>query len=223
MDNIEERILRATLALFRAGPPPNGVTADAICELANISLDQFLDSFQGAGQAIGYSYALLMDEADITAGNVPGFESMLVEERLATICFVLLDVFEQHENFVAATFANRATGFFSPFQERLRESIATLLDAPDLSGTNRVLFNNAPIRLAISESIVQVLSRWVADDSDDKERSTALIDRVVAWWSEVLTNGIADRSLDLIRYSVEAGYLPIDKLPFVRDWLNKSS
>jgi hypothetical protein len=220
MNDEELKVLTATLELFRAETEVKAVTAETIAVAAGIPVDQFLDQFQGAGQALSCAYLVLLDEAERVALSSP-LEETSTEERLATFCFVLLDVFEKHENFVRATFSNRASGLFSPFQDGLRSVLASLLDAPDLSGANRFLFNNGVVRFALAESIVQLLARWIEDDSTDKERSTALIDRVVAWWAEVVTTGIPDKSIDVLRYGVEAGYLPLDRIPFIRDWLSK--
>ncbi|NNE34639.1 MAG: hypothetical protein HKN13_05360 [Rhodothermales bacterium] len=224
MEEIDARILRATLELFADPDRADSafITAEEICEQAKVDQSDFLDRFQGAGQVLSLSYFLLLDQAESEVRSLPGFELLALEERLASYVFVLLDVFEQNRAFVNRTFDERAAGLFSPFQQGLREALSNLFQATDVSSTNRILFDNAPVRLALSESIVQVVNKWVEDDSENRERSTALVDRVVALWAELLTTGIPDRSVELFRYAVESGYLPIDQLPIVKDWLGRS-
>lgn len=223
MEELDRQILLAALSLFGSeGSEPEMVSASDIAQAAGITEAQLLDRFQGAGHVLSVCYVLLVEDAERKAHELAGFDLFAFEERLATFVFVLLDEIEQHEQFVRRTFAARGDGVWSPFQDALRAVLSDLLSAADVFSANRAMLSMPPAKYAMSESVVQLVDRWLSDDSADRQRSTALIDRVVSWWASVATSDVAEKSLDLIRYGVEAGYLPIGKIPVVRDWLGLS-
>ena len=223
MEELDRQILIAALSLFQSDDSaPTLLTASDLATAAGITEDQLLDRFQGAGHVLSACYVLLVDEAEQKARALPGFELLAFEERMATFVFLLLDEFESNEAFVRRTFSARAAGAFSPFQGALRAVLADIMNAADVCSANRAFLGAPPVSFAMSESVVQVVDRWLSDESTDRQRSTALIDRVVSWWAAVATSDIAEKSVDLVRYGVEAGYLPIGKIPIVRDWLGLS-
>jgi hypothetical protein len=88
-------------------------------------------------------------------------------------------------------------------------------------GINYVVVDTDVTRFVIAESIVQMIGTWLKDESSDRARATALIDRVLALLSEIMTNRVPERAVDLVRYAVEAGYLPLDRLPLIGDMFER--
>ena len=91
------------------------------------------------------------------------------------------------------------------------------MHAVDVPGVNRMVSDTAPVRFVVAEIIVQLLSTSLADESDGRERSAALADRTLAWAASVLTSPVPGKSVDLVRYAVEAGYLPLNRIPGLSD------
>ena len=60
----------------------------------------------------------------------------------------------------------------------------------------------------VVEALIHTTDMWLKDRSSDRERSTALVDRLIAFFAELVSNRGIERGLDIIRYAVEAGYLP---------------
>ena len=75
----------------------------------------------------------------------------------------------------------------------------------------------------VAEMLVQLLSASLGDDSEGKQRSAALSDKVLAAAASVLASQIPQKTADVFRYAVEADYLPISNIPFVSDWLGMDS
>jgi hypothetical protein len=130
---------------------------------------------------------------------------------------MLLDVMESRLPFVKATYRHQAAPFGSSFQSRLRETLRSVLHAPNVPGVNYLVVDTDVARFVIAESIVQMTHSWLDDESPDRARTTALIDRVLALLSEIATNRVPEKAVDLVKYAVEAGYLPLDRLPLIGD------
>ncbi|MFT5142976.1 MAG: hypothetical protein ACI80V_001021 [Rhodothermales bacterium] len=140
-----------------------------------------------------------------------------VEERIGAFSFVMLDLLEERSAFTHATFSGLAGQLGSPFRAALGSALGRLLDSDDVPAVNSVLLIAAPVRFVTVEAFLRLLNSWLEDDSEDRQRSTALLDKTVRFYSEIASNQTANKGVDVVRYAVEAGYLP--RIPFVSDWL----
>ena len=200
---------------------PTNLTPEAICERAGVERAAFDLHFDNVNEVIRawYPYAVT-GVADQVAG-IPDFDALPLQDRLGTFCFMLLDVLESRLPFVQATFEHQAARFGSQFHHSLREVLKTVLLAPNVPGINYVVVDTDVTRFVIAESVVQMIGTWLKDESNDRARATALIDRVLALLSEIMTNRVPERAVDLVRYAVEAGYLPLDRLPLIGDMFER--
>lgn len=146
-----------------------------------------------------------------------------LSERLSAFFFMLLDAVEEvaaaaDGDTPARAFRREASGWFSPFQEELRGALPGIGASSDVHGVNRWLAELAPNRAVVAEVMVQLLQAALEDESEDRQRSAALADRVLTVLASVWSTPIPSQVVDLLRYSIEAGYLPLDKLPIIESW-----
>jgi hypothetical protein len=200
-----------------------GISTDDICSALDIDSVEFDKHFGGADDLWAASYSLFLGQATEAMDGLGGLKDADLNEKLSTLIFILLDVFEENVEYVDATFSRYASGFSSRFQKDLKEWLSNLLQSEDVPGANQFLFDNKATLFVLSESIVQMIKLWLKDDTEQHDKSIALIDRSVSLWSEILTSGVPQRSVELVKYGVEAGYLPIKDLPFVGEWFRDSS
>lgn len=168
-------------------------------------------------------HRFLVQQAAEMAAGVPNYDRFTLQERIGTFVFILLDVLEQHDRFVRLMFPGPLTGPLNPFEGAIRKVLPPILDASDVPLVNRPGVTSIPSAAAAANGIVWLVRAWINDESEDKQRSTALIDRALSLMAASMTNPVPQRGVDLLRYSVEAGYLPIGKLPFIGDWFGVGS
>lgn len=159
----------------------------------------------------------LVHDAHRMLESVDGAADWPVADRLTAFHFMLLDAWEA-EGLSGTDFNREASGFFSPYHEALREALAHVAVAPDVPGVNRFVADTSAVRFVTAEIMVQLLSTALADTSEGRERSAALADRALAWVASLFTSPVPGRTVDLVRYAVEAGYLPLDRIPGISDW-----
>ena len=216
MHDIRQRIIDTTLELYeRDGERPH---VEDICGAAKVTEAEFRHRFGGIGAVFAKHFALTVADAAATTRELPDYTAMSLQDRLGALCFILLDLLEQYPTVARDRFARNAAGFFSPFQVVLRQELADILDARDVPGVNRLAVDTSVNRFVVAETMVRLVGVSVRDDSPDRARSAGLIDGAVSLWSELLTTRIPDKFVGLIRYGVEAGYLPLDRLPIVGEW-----
>jgi hypothetical protein len=173
----------------------------------------------------GAAFADAVEEARVQLNGIPESGTWPLSERLSAFFFLLLDTVEEHAAGVepeapAIAFRREASGWFSPFQEKLRSVLPEIGASSDVHGVNRWLAELAPNRAVIAEIMVQLLQSALEDDSEDRQRSAALADRVLTVLASVWSTPIPAQVIDVLRYSIEAGYLPLDKLPIIQSWFD---
>ncbi|MFT4605454.1 MAG: hypothetical protein ACI9W4_002193 [Rhodothermales bacterium] len=138
-------------------------------------------------------------------------------DRAGAFTFIMLDLLEERSAYVEMTFRDYAAAWGSDFRSRLADVATTVLDAPDVPGINQVVLASGPLAAPGVEIFVRLVNTWLNDKTEDRQRSTALIDKVVRYYASLATSSTATDGVDVIRYAVEAEYLP--RIPFVSDWL----
>jgi hypothetical protein len=178
--------------------------------------------------------------------QIPEVDTWPVSERIAAFFFMVLDGVESLARTAAAEevsdsatsrgtigdpdhgaadalFNRTATGFRSAFQESLREALIEIIRAPDVPVVNRLVTDSAPVRFVVAELLVQLISTSLKDDSEDNERSAAFADKVIAFAASVISNPVPQKAVDVVRYAVEVGYLPLNRIPVIADWFKSDT
>jgi hypothetical protein len=161
-----------------------------------------------------------LDSATTVLLDIPEYHDMAASDRLSAMYFILLDQLDAISVLVA-DFNQEASYWGSPFHKELRSRLGIVLEGPDVPGVNRLL-GDAPIpRFLAAEFLVALIGTSLGDDSEDRQRSTALADRLLTLASTTLTSLIPTKVVEVGRYAVEAGYLPIDQLPIISTWFQE--
>ena len=170
-------------------------------------------------------FSSVVDTAHAQLVVLPEYDSFPIDERLTAFFFILLDALEDNEieaETLSTEFDMRASIWWSPFHTKIRSVLPELLSSPDMPGVNLLVAGTSGYRFLIAELLVQLLSTSLADDSEDKQRSAALADKVFAFAASILTSPVIGNATDVFRYAVEAGYIAVERIPFVSSWLNSN-
>lgn len=168
-----------------------------------------------------FDFPATVEDALEQLRQIPEAKTFPVSERLTAFFFMLLDSMDALDDDAAIlgkTFNKQASGFTSAFHEALRHALTEVTEAQDVPGVNRIVADTAPARFVVAEMLVQLLSTSLHDDSEDRLRSAALADKMLAYAASVLSSPVPQKAVDVVRYAVEAGYLPVDRIPIVSDW-----
>ncbi|MBO6779441.1 MAG: hypothetical protein JJ896_07285 [Rhodothermales bacterium] len=184
-----------------------------VADAAGLPVDAVHEEFGTVDGPLVRHYALLVDRCLATVAELapPG-----PEERFGAFAFVMLDLLEEDLGYATATFDRYASPWGSPFRARLGSALDEMLDIDRVPGINRAVLSGTPSAFVTVQTFVTLIQAWLDDDSDDRERSTALLDRLVRFYAELAANQTASRGLDVLRYAAEAGYIPGASM--VGDW-----
>ena len=213
--NQREALLAAVSSIFGEAATPAdhepmaGLTTERVCAVAGLPKSELEAQFGSLRGLVESWFAERVFEAGIAASELPGAAEAGFAERLEAFCFVLLDVLDEFPGIGPRVFSAYAAGFVGKFRDAVSVVLVRITSAPDVPGVNRLTVNTSVTRYVLSEAVIQLVEASLRDTTADRQKSAALIDRAVALVAEISTNRIAQRLVDLAKYSYEAGYLSL--------------
>jgi hypothetical protein len=209
-----EQLLAALSSSFGASEQAAGEPFEEhVCALAGVSQQDLYQEFGTFRELVSAWFAERAFEAGVAASELPDAATAGFAERLEAFCFVLLDVLDQYPGVTDRIFRKYATGFFGRFRDATMEVLTRVADAPDVPGVNRLVVATSVGRYVLAEAVIRLIDASLTDDSVDRQKSAALIDRTVALVAEVSTDRVPQQLIELARYGYESGYLSLRRIP----------
>ncbi len=182
---------------------------------SGIAATEISERFSGKEELIEAYFADLATRAGENLDGLIG--DMSFEERIGAFSFMMLDLFEERLPLAQRQFDKHAARWGSPFRAQVGVQVQIMLDAKDVPGINQLALQSEMGLFAIVETFVTAVKAWLRDESDSRERATALVDKLVGLLGAGASSRTFERGVDVFRYAVSAGYLP--RIPLLSDWL----
>lgn len=174
--SIEDRAVDAALALA-AEEGWQAVSLAAVADRAGLSLAELYAVLPSRG-AILDAFARRIDRATLSGVELDGSDAGTIRDRLFDIIMRSFDALEPHRAAVAALVGDLPRNPLAAFCQgtRMLRSVAWMAAA---AGVN----TGGPLGIvrvnAIATAYLVVLRAWLADESADKSRTMAALDRVL--------------------------------------------
>lgn len=172
----------------------------SLAELADrqgITLGELLLEFDSRRELLTHYFDSRWTLFRTLKSQVPDYASYTAQERLANLLYSLLDLMSPQKTFVIRAFGRY--GNTDSFRREFRSEIREAFESPELSNAARLVLSG-PFYEAVWWAFMGLLDYWGRDRSKGGEDTAALIDKSVALLAELLTNGVADKALDLGRF-----------------------
>ena len=209
----KKQLVEAALRLRRA---PDAVpTVSEVCAEAEVERTVFEAHFETVDALPPAFYDLALEQYRMLTAATTGYEDFAFEERLASFYYILLDVLEEHREFVQATFDGRVR-YQSSFRTEVRTALRDLLTQDDLvPGTNQLVTGLWPVHEVLTEVTFALIRHWIRDETEDQEATTALVDKLVAFVAELVTFRGVSNGLNLAWHIVQHDSLGLGRIPIV--------
>jgi len=145
------------------------------------------------------SRLLLLDEM---VEKIDGFNQYTLSEKLSTAILSVLDLFQDHREFVLESYRKLVQYSCRPsrFSSELRNRVSSILESDqNISYTARLLFQSAFVNLFMFHFHC-IVYFWQEDRSDAHTNTMALVDKWTSLVQELFYNAVIDKSADLIRF-----------------------
>ncbi|MBO6522183.1 MAG: hypothetical protein JJ971_00010 [Balneolaceae bacterium] len=163
--------------------------------------------------ALVYQYWAMIEEID-------GFEDYSLSEKLSNFIYTLFDMMSENKEFVTETFDKHVfhKGSSSEFHKEVTSLFKDFLTSDGEIAVSAGFFMKDYFYSLLTSQYLFLINFWRKDESDGKERTLALSDKLTSLLEEAVYNKTLDKTFDLAKYVF--GSVGVGKdIPFIGDCL----
>lgn len=168
----------------------------------DLNVDVIFEFFDDQQEIIYFYYASLVKRYQLMIEEIDEFEEFTLSEKLSNFAYASFDMMAEHETFVEQTFKHyilcscKKTAYEKQIGDLLKRFIE---DDPGRSASSDAMVNDCTLRL-VRKKYLHLVRFWLNDDSDGKQASMELTDKVTGLIEEALYTSVIDRSFDLAKF-----------------------
>jgi hypothetical protein len=167
-----------------------------------LKVNNILEYFNNQEDIIYFYYASLITRYHLMIDEIEGFEVFTLSEKLSNFAYASFDMLAEREDFVAQTFRHyilcscKKTKYENEIEQLMGEFFEN--DSGKSAAGGRMI-NKCSLRL-IRKKYLMLVRFWLNDESEGKEITMELTDKVTGLIEEALYNSVIDRSFDLAKF-----------------------
>ncbi len=204
---MEQEILENKLAITEAAvrfyvKHDERFTLHQIAKETEFTVAEIFDYFDSKEQILRFYYSSLIIRYRLMVDEIEDFESYTLSEKLSNFIYASFDLMNEHENFVMATFNPLILRSYhkTDYEKRIEDLFAEFVNNDNLTSASSSFFLNECSFRFIRYKYLRLVSFWLKDESENKEVTTELTDKLTGLLQEAMYTSIADRSVDLIKF-----------------------
>lgn len=204
---LRTKITRAAAKLYTNNR--NQFTFRNIAASAGCRLDEVQSLYSAKNAILEDFYNLIPGQFRDLSSNIPDYAALTIGEKISNYLFTTFDLLSEEPEFVKATFGDyvlrRRISRNSCRSGWERESAGIFRDFVEsddrIPEPNKLLIPGFLYQVAAREYL-RIVQFWLTDPSPGTERTLALVDKLTAFFQEILYSGILDRGADLVKFAI---------------------
>lgn len=168
----------------------------------DISVADIFDYFPNKGAILEFYYTSLVIRYKLMLEDIEDFETYTLSEKLSNFIYASFDMMAEKQAFVEKTFNKMIRYSYSKteYSKRIESVIESFFrEDPGISASSSLVMNELFFQL-MRKKYLYLVSYWIRDKSEGKERSMELTDKLTVFIQEVMYNAIADKGFDLLKF-----------------------
>lgn len=177
-------------------------TLKQVSKEIDLSVGDIFDFFPNKEAILDFYYTSLVIRYRLMVEEIEDFDSYSLSEKLSNFAYASFDLMNEKQEFVEQTFKNRIRWSYG--KKEYTNKIQSLLSSffkedPGISTSGSLLMSDLFFQV-LTKKYLYLVSYWINDDSEGKERSMELTDKVTALIQEIMYNSVADKGFDLMKF-----------------------
>lgn len=195
-------------------------TITQLSEATGKSASEIYALFTNKKAILRYYYPSLVIRYNAMIEEIEDFESYSISEKITNFVFTLFDMLEERREFVEDTFDEFV---FKKKSASVFHKEVTSLFKHFFTTDGRIAVSAGFVMKDffyefIAKEYLHIVKFWLNDESDGKERTFALTDKLTGFVEEVVYNKIVDKGFDLAKYLISHAGLA-KKIPLFGEWI----
>jgi len=225
--NLEDFEIRVTISRAGAGLYAKGrqhFTIKNISKQTDLKIIDVYRYFDSKEDILIYFYDSIVPLYRMMISEIDDFDSFSAGEKLSNFTYTLFDLLNEQKAFVEQTYSRYVLVGYrkSDLAKEVSKLFRHFINNDDrISTLNRQMFDGWFYGM-LSRKYLALVLLWLRDESDNQEKSMALIDKLSAFVDEILYSNVLDKGFDLLQYLYSNDFFRFD-IPYLSKILNKLS
>lgn len=170
------------------------------------SASEIYTLFPNKKSILKFYYPSLVIRYRAMINEIDEFDSYSFSEKLSNFAFTLFDMMDERQEFVEDTFEKyewKCTSK-SEFQQEIKSLFKDFFTTDGNIATSAGFFIGDLFYASLKTQFLFLIKFWLEDDSEGRERTFALTDKITGFIEELVYSKIVDKGFDLAKYSLSA-------------------
>ena len=194
--DIKLKIFEKAFDLYSENPTHYSVRN--IAKELKLKREEVYTHYPSKNAILRYFYQLCFEEYIKQTAEIEDYSKYSLEEKLGHLVYTHIELFQKEKEFVESSFneiiyKGNANNIF---RKSLEEQIEKILN--DSEGDASILPSRY-LSMFLVKELFHIFKFWIKDDSDKSEQTIELVDKIIAFIGEILSNQIITKGIDLGR------------------------
>jgi len=162
--------------------------------------------FPNKNAILKFYYPSLIVRYQAMISEIDDFDSYSISEKLSNFAFTLFDMMDERREFVEDTFDKYVwtCSSKSEFQKLIKSLFKDFFTSDGKIATSAGFFMGDLFYSSLKIQFLSLIKFWLDDNSEGRERTFALTDKITGFIEELIYSKIVDKGFDLAKYSMSA-------------------
>lgn len=218
---IKFRIADAATDLYVAGD--GSFTIKDVAGAVEIDPAEVFNYFPNKRAILQFYYAGLIVQYEMMVDEIDDFDSYTLSEKFSNFAYASFDMLGEKQQFVYDTFSDLILHGYNKtdFEKEIERLIGDFLEDDPRIGMGSALVLNSYFYTFLRRQYLELVRFWVNDDSDGKELTMELVDKLTNFLQELMYNAIVDKGFDLGKFLVANRKKFISNIPIIKQLCSK--
>lgn len=163
---------------------------------------EIYDLFPNKKAILNFYYPALVFQYWAMIEEIEGFDEFEISEKFSNFIYTLFDMMSEHLTFVEHTFKKNVfyEGQRSTFHKEVRTLFKEFLTTDADIAVSAGFFMKDYYYSLLASQYLFLIKFWLSDDSENKERTLALTDKLTSLYQETVYNKTLDKGFDLLKF-----------------------
>lgn len=203
-NELEVKLEIATVAADLYVEQDGNFTISEIADVLGMDVADIFDYFPNKPAILEFYYTSLILRYRLMIEEIKDFDTYTLSEKLSNFIYASLDLLNEKPKFVEISFNSivRHSYTTTPFESEAQKVLTEFFEEdPNISTSSRMLINKFFFKLML-QKYLYLIGYWLRDNSEDKERTMELVDKLTAFIQEIMYNRITDKGFELGKFLV---------------------
>lgn len=195
-------------------------TITQLSKATDKSASEIYALFPNKKAILEYYYPSLVIRYTAMIQEIDEFETYTIGEKMSNFTFTLFDMLDERREFVEDSFNKMIfkKGSDSEFHSEVTNLFKHFFTTDGRIAVSAGFVMKDYFYEFVAKEYLHIVNFWLTDESDGKERTFALTDKLTGFVEEAVYNKVVDKGFDLAKYLISHAGLA-KKIPLVGDWI----